>query len=182
MIGSRNKQLVASGLKDLSLRLGFRSIDGFAERVVGGRYPAERCFDTSARTMRQEQASFQLNDRGSIASFTPETDATVFLRSLPRHGCAGNRELTSRSPVLRYACNERPNRTLRRAVLRRTMRRFAPNCAVAQRMSAAHNVQAVNTQHLDFRSRRCDIYHEQGTEEFPGYRDCPERGARRGRQ
>jgi ATPase MipZ len=34
MIGSRNKQLVASGLKDLSLRLGFRSIDGFAERVV----------------------------------------------------------------------------------------------------------------------------------------------------
>jgi chromosome partitioning protein len=34
MIGSRNKQLVAEGLKDLSLRLGFRSIDGFAERVV----------------------------------------------------------------------------------------------------------------------------------------------------
>src|SRR3979411_78350 len=34
MIGSRNKQLVADSLKDLSLRLGFRSIDGFAERVV----------------------------------------------------------------------------------------------------------------------------------------------------
>src|SRR6201999_4590050 len=34
MIGSRNKQLVAEGLKDLSFRLGFRSIDGFAERVV----------------------------------------------------------------------------------------------------------------------------------------------------
>ena len=29
-IGSRNKQLVASGLKDLSLPLGFRAIDGFA--------------------------------------------------------------------------------------------------------------------------------------------------------
>ena len=27
-------QLVAESLKDLSLRLGFRSIDGFAERVV----------------------------------------------------------------------------------------------------------------------------------------------------
>jgi len=34
MLGSRNKQLVADGLKELSLRLGFRSIDGFAERVV----------------------------------------------------------------------------------------------------------------------------------------------------
>ena len=34
MLGSRNKQLVADGLNDLSFRLGFRSIDGFAERVV----------------------------------------------------------------------------------------------------------------------------------------------------
>src|SRR5256886_8559173 len=34
MIGSRNKQLVADGLKELSFRPGFRSIDGFAERVV----------------------------------------------------------------------------------------------------------------------------------------------------
>lgn len=34
MLGSRNKQLVGEGLKQLSLRLGFRSVDGFAERVV----------------------------------------------------------------------------------------------------------------------------------------------------
>ena len=34
MLGSRNKQLVADSLKDLSFRLGFRAIDGFAERVV----------------------------------------------------------------------------------------------------------------------------------------------------
>jgi chromosome partitioning protein len=34
MHGSRNKQLVADGLHDLSLRLGFRSIDGLAERAV----------------------------------------------------------------------------------------------------------------------------------------------------
>ena len=34
MLGSRNKQLVAEGPNDLSLRLGFRAIDGFAERVV----------------------------------------------------------------------------------------------------------------------------------------------------
>src|SRR5712672_2637487 len=31
---SRNKQLVADGLNELSLRLGFRSIDGFSEREV----------------------------------------------------------------------------------------------------------------------------------------------------
>jgi len=30
MIGSRNKQLVADGLNELSFRLGFRSVDGFA--------------------------------------------------------------------------------------------------------------------------------------------------------
>src|SRR5258708_10364793 len=34
MLGSRNKQLVADGLNELSFRLGFRAIDGFAERVV----------------------------------------------------------------------------------------------------------------------------------------------------
>jgi len=34
MHGSRNKQLMADGLKDLSFRLGFRSIDGLVERAV----------------------------------------------------------------------------------------------------------------------------------------------------
>ncbi|OYX91731.1 MAG: ATPase [Novosphingobium sp. 35-62-5] len=34
MLGSRNKQLVAEGLDQLSFRLGFRPVDGFAERVV----------------------------------------------------------------------------------------------------------------------------------------------------
>jgi chromosome partitioning protein len=34
MLGSRNKRLVADGLNDLALRLGFRFVDGFAERVV----------------------------------------------------------------------------------------------------------------------------------------------------
>jgi len=33
-VGSHNRQLVAEGLKELSSRLGFRSVDGFAERVV----------------------------------------------------------------------------------------------------------------------------------------------------
>jgi chromosome partitioning protein len=34
MLGSRNKRLVGNGLDQLSARLGFRFIDGFAERVV----------------------------------------------------------------------------------------------------------------------------------------------------
>ena len=34
MHGSRNKQAMADGLNDLSLRLGFRPIDGLFERAV----------------------------------------------------------------------------------------------------------------------------------------------------
>ena len=33
-IGSRNKRLVGDGITELSKRMGFRSVDGFAERVV----------------------------------------------------------------------------------------------------------------------------------------------------
>lgn len=34
MLGSRNKKLVGEGLQQLALQLGFRCIDGFAERVI----------------------------------------------------------------------------------------------------------------------------------------------------
>jgi chromosome partitioning protein len=34
VLGSRNKRLVGEGLGELSARLGFRFVDGFAERVV----------------------------------------------------------------------------------------------------------------------------------------------------
>jgi chromosome partitioning protein len=34
MLGSRNRRLVGEGLEELSLRLGFRFTDGFAERVI----------------------------------------------------------------------------------------------------------------------------------------------------
>jgi len=34
MLGSRNKKMVGEGLQALSLRLGFRAVDGFAERVI----------------------------------------------------------------------------------------------------------------------------------------------------
>jgi chromosome partitioning protein len=33
-LGSRNKRLVADGLTELAKRMGFRWVDGFAERVV----------------------------------------------------------------------------------------------------------------------------------------------------
>jgi chromosome partitioning protein len=33
-VGSRNKKLVGEGLQELALRLGFRCVDGFAERVI----------------------------------------------------------------------------------------------------------------------------------------------------
>jgi chromosome partitioning protein len=33
-LGSRNKKLVGEGINELSRRMGFRCIDGFAERVV----------------------------------------------------------------------------------------------------------------------------------------------------
>ena len=33
-LGSRNKRLVGEGINELSKRMGFRSVDGFAERVV----------------------------------------------------------------------------------------------------------------------------------------------------
>jgi chromosome partitioning protein len=34
MLGSRNKRLVGQGLNELSMRLGFRAVDGLAERVI----------------------------------------------------------------------------------------------------------------------------------------------------
>jgi len=34
MLGSRNKKIIGDGLSELSLRLGFRTVDGFAERVI----------------------------------------------------------------------------------------------------------------------------------------------------
>ncbi len=37
-LGSRNKRLVGAGVEALSRQLGFRSIDGFAERVVYREY------------------------------------------------------------------------------------------------------------------------------------------------
>jgi chromosome partitioning protein len=76
MIGSRNKQLVANGLKELSLRLGFRSIDGFAERVV------YREFFPRGLTALDDIDEATLGTRPSMGHVTAREEVTSLLRQL----------------------------------------------------------------------------------------------------
>src|SRR5215218_7673016 len=76
MIGSRNKQLVADSLKDLSLRLGFRSIDGFAERVV------YREFFPRGLTALDDLDEATLGTRPSMGHVTAREEVTSLLRQL----------------------------------------------------------------------------------------------------
>src|SRR5712664_3659559 len=76
MLGSRNKQLVADGLKDLSLRLGFRSIDGFAERVV------YREFFPRGLTALDDLDETTLGTRPSMGHVTAREEVTSLLRQL----------------------------------------------------------------------------------------------------
>src|ERR1700734_2133825 len=69
MLGSRNKQLVADSLNDLSLRLGFRAIDGFAERAVYREFfprglPAPDHPDEATVSTRRPQLNVPLDERG----------------------------------------------------------------------------------------------------------------------
>src|SRR6201746_2309504 len=76
MIGSRNKQLVADGLNDLSFRLGFRSIDGFAERVV------YREFFPRGLTALDDLDEATLGTRPSLGHPTAREGVTSLLRQL----------------------------------------------------------------------------------------------------
>jgi chromosome partitioning protein len=76
MIGSRNKQLVADGLNDLSFRLGFRSIDGFAERVV------YREFFPRGLTALDDLDEATLGTRPSLGHVTAREEVTSLLRQL----------------------------------------------------------------------------------------------------
>ena len=76
MLGSRNKQLVAEGLKELSLRLGFRSIDGFAERVV------YREFFPRGLTALDDLNEETLGTRPSLGHVTAREEVTGLLRQL----------------------------------------------------------------------------------------------------
>src|SRR6478672_5481527 len=76
MLGSRNKQLVAESLNDLSFRLGFRSIDGFAERVV------YREFFPRGLTALDDIDEATLGTRPSLGHVTAREEVTSLLRQL----------------------------------------------------------------------------------------------------
>ncbi|MGH9806805.1 MAG: division plane positioning ATPase MipZ, partial [Terriglobia bacterium] len=76
MIGSRNKQLVADGLKELSFRLGFRSIDGLAERVV------YREFFPRGLTALDDIDEATLGTRPNLGHVTAREEVTSLLRQL----------------------------------------------------------------------------------------------------
>ena len=76
MLGSRNKKLVAEGLDQLSSRLGFRPIDGFAERVV------YREFFPRGLTALDDLDERTLGTRPSMAHITAREEVTALLRQL----------------------------------------------------------------------------------------------------
>ncbi|MBN9007497.1 MAG: AAA family ATPase [Rhizobiales bacterium] len=75
-MGSRNTQLVATGLRQLSLQLGFRAIDGFAERVV------YREFFPRGLTALDDLDEVTLGTRPSLGHLTAREEVTGLLRQL----------------------------------------------------------------------------------------------------
>ena len=76
MLGSRNKRLVGEGLQELSLRLGFRSVDGFAERVV------YREFFPRGLTALDDIDEATLGTRPNLGHVTAREEVTSLLRQL----------------------------------------------------------------------------------------------------
>ena len=76
MLGSRNKQLIAEGLNQLAFRLGFRSVDGFAERVV------YREFFPRGLTALDDLDEATLGTRPSMSHVTAREEVTSLLRHL----------------------------------------------------------------------------------------------------
>jgi chromosome partitioning protein len=76
MLGSRNKRLVGEGLHDLSLRLGFRAIDGFAERVIF------REFYPRGLTALDSIDEETLGTRPSLSHVTARQEVEALVRSL----------------------------------------------------------------------------------------------------
>lgn len=76
MLGSRNKQLIAEGLDQLSYRLGFRPVDGFAERVV------YREFFPRGLTALDNLDQATLGTRPNMSHITAREEVTTLLRHL----------------------------------------------------------------------------------------------------
>lgn len=76
MLGSRNKRLVGEGLQELSLRLGFRAVDGFAERVIF------REFYPRGLTALDKLDEETLGTRPSMSHVTARQEVETLLLSL----------------------------------------------------------------------------------------------------
>jgi chromosome partitioning protein len=76
MLGSRNKRLVGEGLSELGLRLGFRCIDGLAERVV------YREFFPRGLTGLDQLDEATLGTRPNLAHVTAQQEVAVLLDAL----------------------------------------------------------------------------------------------------
>ena len=76
MLGSRNKRLVGEGLQELSLRLGFRAIDGFAERVIF------REFYPRGLTALDDLHEDTLGTRPNLSHVTARQEVESLLKSL----------------------------------------------------------------------------------------------------
>lgn len=76
MLGSRNKRLVGEGLQELSLRLGFRAVDGFAERVIF------REFYPRGLTALDNLDESTLGTRPSMSHVTARQEVQALLKSL----------------------------------------------------------------------------------------------------
>jgi chromosome partitioning protein len=74
--GSRNNQLLAGGLRELSLKIGFRAVDGFAERVV------YREFFPRGLTALDGIDETTLGMRPSMGHVTAREEVTSLLRQL----------------------------------------------------------------------------------------------------
>jgi chromosome partitioning protein len=75
-IGARNNQMVAAGLKELAMRIGFRPLDGFAERVV------YREFFPRGLTALDNLDAATLGTRPSMGHVTAREEVTDLLRRL----------------------------------------------------------------------------------------------------
>ena len=76
MLGSRNKRLVGEGLVELANRLGFRCVDGFAERVV------YREFFPRGLTALDELDEATLGTRPNMAHVTAREEVMALIDAL----------------------------------------------------------------------------------------------------
>jgi chromosome partitioning protein len=75
-LGSRNKRLVGEGISELSKRMGFRSVDGFAERVV------YREFFPRGLTALDDLDEITLGTRPSMSHLTAREEVIQLLNQL----------------------------------------------------------------------------------------------------